>query len=146
MILLPGQTFELGFFSPGNSKNRYIGIWFKRTPDLVVCVANRNSPLTDSFGEFIISNNSNQLVLLNRSKTVVWSSNSSERVAKSPVAKLLDSGNLVLRDNENQNTEHYLWESFDYPSNTLLAGMTLGWDLTSGFEQYLTAWKSDDDP
>ncbi|PON53031.1 Phosphorylase kinase, gamma catalytic subunit, partial [Parasponia andersonii] len=32
------------------------------------------------------------------------------------------------------------------PSDTLLAGMKLGWDLSSGFEQYLTSWKSDDDP
>ncbi|PON53023.1 S-receptor-like serine/threonine-protein kinase, partial [Parasponia andersonii] len=145
-LVSAGQTFELGFFSPGNSKNRYIGIWFKRTPDVIVWVANRNNPLTDSFGEFTISNNSNQLVLLNRSKTVVWSSNSSDRVAKNPVAQLLDSGNLVLRDNENQNTQLYLWQSFDYPSNTLLQGMKLGWDLSTGFERYLTSWKSDDDP
>ncbi|PON81477.1 S-locus glycoprotein [Trema orientale] len=145
-VLSAGQTFELGFFSPGNSKNRYIGIWYKRTPDVIVWVANRNNPLTDSYGEFTISNNSNQLVLLNRSKTVVWSSNSLERVAKIPVAQLLDSGNLLLRDIENQNSELYLWQSFDYPSNTLLEGMKLGWDLRSGFERYLTSWKSDDDP
>ncbi|PON81476.1 S-receptor-like serine/threonine-protein kinase [Trema orientale] len=145
-LVSAGQTFELGFFSPGNSKNRYIGIWFKRTPDVIVWVANRNNPLNDSYGEFTLSNNSNQLVLLDRLKTIVWSSNSSESVAKNPVAQLLDSGNLVLRDNENQNSELYLWQSFDYPSNTLLEGMKLGWDLSTGFERYLTSWKSDDDP
>ena len=26
-ITSPGGSFELGFFSPDNSKNRYLGIW-----------------------------------------------------------------------------------------------------------------------
>ncbi|KAJ0725600.1 hypothetical protein HanPI659440_Chr12g0460651 [Helianthus annuus] len=25
-----GEMFELGFFSPGKSKNRYLGIWYKK--------------------------------------------------------------------------------------------------------------------
>ncbi|PON51255.1 S-receptor-like serine/threonine-protein kinase [Trema orientale] len=145
-LVSAGQAFELGFFSPANSRNRYIGIWFKRTPDVIVWVANRNNPLNDSYGEFTLSNKSNHLVLLHRSKTIVWSSNSSEMVSKNPVAQLLDSGNLVLRDNENQNSEPYLWQSFDYPTDTLLAGMKLGWDLSTGLERYLRSWKSDDDP
>ncbi|PON43781.1 S-receptor-like serine/threonine-protein kinase [Parasponia andersonii] len=145
-LVSSGQTFELGFFSPGISKNRYLGIWYKTTPNVVVWVANRNSPLTDSSGELTISNKSNQLVLLNQSKAVLWSSNSSGSVGENSVAQLLDSGNLVLRENESKNSELYLWQSFDYPSDTLLAGMKLGWDLKPGLERYLTSWKSVDDP
>ncbi|KAL0001010.1 hypothetical protein SO802_014791, partial [Lithocarpus litseifolius] len=56
---------------------------------------------------------------------------------------LLDSGNLVLRE---ENEGNYLWQSFDYPSDTWLAGMKLGWDLRIGLERRLTAWRSPDDP
>ncbi|KAL5548113.1 hypothetical protein UlMin_003344 [Ulmus minor] len=118
-----GKTFELGFFSLGKSKNRYIGIWYKNTPDVVVWVANRNTPLPDSYGEFTINNKTNQLVLLNRLKEIVWPSNSLKRVANNPVAQLLELGNLVLRESESLSSELYLWQSFDYPTDTLLAGM-----------------------
>ncbi|GMP67281.1 hypothetical protein CsSME_00027329 [Camellia sinensis var. sinensis] len=34
-------VFELGFFTPGNSQNYYIGIWYKKLPNItVVLVAN----------------------------------------------------------------------------------------------------------
>ena len=34
--------FELGFFSPGSSKNRYLEIWYKKgSPQVVIWVANR---------------------------------------------------------------------------------------------------------
>ncbi|XP_031276357.1 receptor-like serine/threonine-protein kinase SD1-8 [Pistacia vera] len=39
-----------------------------------------------------------------------------------------------------------MWQSFDYPSDTLLTGMKLGWNLKTGFERYLTSWRSVDDP
>ncbi|GMN67962.1 hypothetical protein TIFTF001_037017 [Ficus carica] len=138
------QTFELGFFSPGNSKNRYVGIWYKRKPETVAWVANRNSPLTDSNGELTIREGN--LVLLNNTRGVVWSSNISSGIANSPVALLLDSGNLVLQEQESTNHDVYLWQSFDYPTDTLLLGMKLGWDLSTGFDRYLTSWKSADDP
>ncbi|KAL6314162.1 hypothetical protein AAG906_011905 [Vitis piasezkii] len=34
-----GQSFELGSFSPGKSKNRYLRIWYKSTPQTDVWVA-----------------------------------------------------------------------------------------------------------
>ncbi|KAL5548107.1 hypothetical protein UlMin_003338 [Ulmus minor] len=145
-LVSSGETFELGFFSPGKSKNRYIGVWYKNSPHVVVWVANRNTPLTDSYGELTVNNKTNHLVLLNQLKEIVWSSNSSKRVAKNPVAQLLESGNLVLRESESLSSELYLWQSFDYPTDTHLAGMKLGWDLNTGFERYLTSWKSSDDP
>ncbi|KAL5548121.1 hypothetical protein UlMin_003352 [Ulmus minor] len=139
------QMFELGFFSPGSSKNRYLGIWYKATPDVVVWVANRNNPLQDSSGELTFGDSGN-LILVNRTKSVIWSSNSSNKVSKDLVAGLLDSGNFVLREKESKSSEAYLWQSFDYPTDTLLAGMKMGWDLKTGHERYLTSWKSSDDP
>lgn len=68
-------NFTLGFFSPQNSKNRYVGIWWK-SQSTVVWVANRNQPLNDSSGKVTISEDGN-LVVLNGTKQVIWSSNMS---------------------------------------------------------------------
>ncbi|XP_028800913.1 G-type lectin S-receptor-like serine/threonine-protein kinase At4g27290 [Neltuma alba] len=41
--------FELGFFSPGGSTHRYVGIWYKSIPQkTVVWVANREKPVKDN--------------------------------------------------------------------------------------------------
>ncbi|KAL0306454.1 UNVERIFIED_CONTAM: G-type lectin S-receptor-like serine/threonine-protein kinase [Sesamum radiatum] len=46
-----GGMFELGFFSPGNSRSRYVGMWYKNvTVMTVVWVANREAPLTSTSG------------------------------------------------------------------------------------------------
>ncbi|KAM4103134.1 hypothetical protein ACJW30_06G056500 [Castanea mollissima] len=137
--------FALGFFSAGNSNNRYLGIWYNNIPvRTVVWVANRGNPIRDSSGVLML-NSSGSLVLLSQNRTVVWSANSTKE-AGSPVVELLDSGNLVLREKNEENPESYLWQSFDYPSDTWLPGMKLGWDLRTGLERRLTAWKSPDDP
>lgn len=68
-------------------------------------------------------------------------------IADHPEAQLLDSGNLVLKDQNNGTSrESYQWQSFDHPSDTLLPGMKLGWDLKSGQERYLTSWRTTKDP
>ncbi|GLT64174.1 hypothetical protein SLA2020_366820 [Shorea laevis] len=137
--------FELGFFSPGSSKNRYLGIWFKNIPvTTVVWVANRLSPINGSSGILRI-NNTGSLLLLNQNKTVVWST-SSWKQPQQPILQLLDSGNLVLTDGKSANPEDYLWQSFDYPSDTLLPGSKHGWDLRRRLNRRLTAWKNWDDP
>uniref|UniRef100_A0A7N2MLV5 Receptor-like serine/threonine-protein kinase n=1 Tax=Quercus lobata TaxID=97700 RepID=A0A7N2MLV5_QUELO len=38
------------------------------------------------------------------------------------------------------------WQSFDYPTNTLLPLMKLGLDRQTGLNRFLTSWKSKDDP
>ncbi|KAK9080640.1 hypothetical protein SSX86_000398 [Deinandra increscens subsp. villosa] len=142
-IISSRGLFELGFFSPGNSKNRYIGIWYKNIPTkTVVWVANRETPVTDTSGILKITN-PGVLTIMNDKNTIVWSSNTS-KAAQTPVAQLLDSGNLVVRDkNDNLN---FLWQSFDYPGDTLLPGMKMGKDLVTGHESYITSWKNDNDP
>uniref|UniRef100_A0A7N2LK54 Bulb-type lectin domain-containing protein n=1 Tax=Quercus lobata TaxID=97700 RepID=A0A7N2LK54_QUELO len=50
-LVSAGGSFELGFFSPGNSTNRYLGIWYKNIPvTTVVWVANRSIPIKDLSG------------------------------------------------------------------------------------------------
>ena len=143
-LVSKGGTFELGFFSPGNSQKRYLGVWYKNIPiQTVVWVANRLNPINDSSG--ILRLNSTGSLVLTQNDTVVWST-TSLRKPKSPIAILLDSGNLVVRDEEEANTESYLWQGFDYPTDTFLPDMKFGWDLRIGLDRRLIAWKSPNDP
>ncbi|XP_028066994.1 G-type lectin S-receptor-like serine/threonine-protein kinase At4g27290 [Camellia sinensis] len=57
----------------------------------------------------------------------------------------MESGNFVVKD-ANDTSEHFLWQSFDYPCNTLLPGMKLGKNFVKGLERHLSSWKSSDDP
>lgn len=138
-------TFELGFFNPGSSTNRFLGIWFTVSPDTVVWVANRDSPLNNTSGMLTIQNNGS-LVLYDSSERTVWSSSTNSTSVTnefSPILQLSDSGNLVLKD---QTSNTIIWQSFDHPTNSLLAGMKLGKNLTTGFETVLSSWKSSTDP
>nr|XP_048324595.1 G-type lectin S-receptor-like serine/threonine-protein kinase At4g27290 [Ziziphus jujuba var. spinosa] len=115
-------------------------MWYKNTPDVIVWVANRNNPLNDSYGTLIITSDGN-LLLRNQARNTIWSLNSS-MVANNPAAKLLESGNLVVGDqskmdnNNNKTSDHdtvyYAWQSFDYPTDTILAGMKIGWNFKTG--------------
>ncbi|XP_061983759.1 receptor-like serine/threonine-protein kinase SD1-8 [Populus nigra] len=140
-LISTSQDFELGFFTPGNSRNWYVGIWYKNVPRTYVWVANRDNPLTNSSGTFKILNQS--IVLFDRAENLIWSSNQTN--ARNPVMQLLDSGNLVLRDQASDSGQ-FLWQSFDYPTDTLLPDMKFGWDLNAGLDRFLSSWKSSDDP
>ncbi|KAK8706109.1 hypothetical protein V6N13_049686 [Hibiscus sabdariffa] len=140
-----GGTFALGFFSTGTSENRYLGIWYNNIPmQTVVWVANRVSPINDSTGLLKIETSA-RIVLQVQNTTAVWSTNTTAS-ARNPVLQLLDSGNLVVRDGEDSNPENYLWQSFDYPTDTMLPGMKIGVDLRTGIDRRLSAWKNWGDP
>ena len=141
-------TFELGFFTPGNSNRHYLVIWFKSIPvRTYVWVANRANPINDSNGILTLSNTGN--LVLTHNNTTVWdiaSSLKQQAQNKNPVvAQLLDSGNLVVRQENDLNPDGYLWQSFDYPTDTMLGGMKFGWDRRTGLNRIFTAWNSPED-
>jgi hypothetical protein len=144
ILVSAAQSFQLGFFSPGNSKTRYLGIWYTISSETVVWVANRDTPLNDHSGVLKVIENG-VLVLLNSTNGIVLSSNAS-RTPRNPVAQLLDTGNLVVKDGNDDNPEKFLWQSFDYPCDTLLPEMKLGWNLVTGRERSLSSRKSMEDP
>ncbi|QHO31649.1 G-type lectin S-receptor-like serine/threonine-protein kinase At4g27290 isoform X2 [Arachis hypogaea] len=137
-------TFELGFFSPGNSRNRYLGIWYVASPRTPIWVANREAPIRDGSGILRITKGG-ILNLINITGNIVWSSNA-YATAEDAFAQLLESGNLVVRASNGRTTESYLWQSFDYPCDTYMPGMKIGKNLVTGLETFLTSWKSKDDP
>ncbi|KAL8032747.1 hypothetical protein ABFX02_13G116400 [Erythranthe guttata] len=147
-LLSAGSEFELGFFPSGKPDSWYIGIWYKNTEEkTIVWVANRDSPLRNSSGILKVSADHGDLVLLDEAGKSVWSTNITvSAAAGGTVAELQDNGNLVLRQENDKNTENYLWQSFDHPTDTLLPGMKLGWDAKTGLNRYITSWKAADDP
>ncbi|KAG5622746.1 hypothetical protein H5410_007964 [Solanum commersonii] len=139
------QVFEFGFFTPANSDKRYLGIWFKNIPPIkVVWVANRESPLkvSDSTVSLSISEYGN-LVLLDGTQNVIWSSNVSVPTNNTVAVVLLDSGNLVLKDNVSGQS---FWESFDYPCDTFLPGMKIGFNSITREKWLLSSWQKENDP
>ncbi|KAL8241145.1 hypothetical protein R6Q59_014500 [Mikania micrantha] len=138
------EFFEFGFFSFENSSFLYLGIWYKKiSPLTIVWVANREVPLVDN-SSILNLNNEGKLQLLSVSNNSVWTSESSKLAINSnPVAQLLDSGNLVIRDDV---TSDLIWQSFDHPGNTWLPGMKIGVDLVTGTKWNLTSWKTSNDP
>ncbi|KAK9064108.1 hypothetical protein SSX86_017980 [Deinandra increscens subsp. villosa] len=141
-IVSRNEKFELGFFSPGSSTNRYLGIWFKNTsPHAVIWVANRETPLSNTLG-MVTLNNQGILSVVTVVGTTIWSSNSFVSFTNfNSIAQLMDNGNLVIKY-----ANSVIWQSFDYPGDTFISGMKLGKNLITGREMYLTSWRSADDP
>ncbi|KAL8508313.1 hypothetical protein ACS0TY_018781 [Phlomoides rotata] len=144
-LISSGGFFELGFFSPDNSDYRYVGMWYKKiTGRTVVWIANRDNPLKDASGVLKVVE-PGILVLVNSSNDIIWSTNTSTSV-QTPVAQLLDSGNLVVKDANDDNPENFLWQSFNHPTDTTLPGMELGVNFQTGAEVYITSWKNSGNP
>ncbi|CAL5344746.1 unnamed protein product [Camellia sinensis] len=144
LLVSGNKAFALGFFSPGKSTNRYLGIWYNNVSEqTVVWVANRDRPINDTSGVLSLDNTGNLVIHGPDKKIPVWSTNVS---ASGNVfsAQLLDSGNLVVFQGDSKGA--LVWQSFDYPTDTLLPLMKLGVDRRTGLSWFLTSWKSRDDP
>ncbi|XP_057494292.1 G-type lectin S-receptor-like serine/threonine-protein kinase At4g03230 [Actinidia eriantha] len=135
-LISVGARFELGFFSI--NRYQYVGIWYHlQGPKTYVWIANRDIPLPEfSSGSFGIADGNLTLSDENGNSSYfsvsVGSSSSSLRNVT-----LLDSGNLVVRDDQPGKSS---WESFYNPTDTFLPGMKMDENLK------LTSWSSEDDP
>ncbi|XP_028194656.1 G-type lectin S-receptor-like serine/threonine-protein kinase At4g27290 isoform X2 [Glycine soja] len=145
-LVSAGGIIEVGFFSPGKSTRRYLGIWFKNVnPLTVVWVANRNAPLEKNSGVLKLDEKG-ILVILNHKNSTIWSSNISSKAGNNPIAHPLDSGNFVAKNGQQPGKDAILWQSFDYPGDTHTPGIKFGWNFQIGLERSLSSWKSVDDP
>ncbi|KAI3809987.1 hypothetical protein L1987_19592 [Smallanthus sonchifolius] len=146
-IVSAQETFELGFFSPGNNtQNRYLGIWYKRlAAGTIAWVANRQSPITNKFGELTLHPDGILVLRDSANNRTIWSSDSFGPI-RVPVARLFDSGNLMVVNDDDDDLENYIWQSFDHPGNTFLPSVRFGRNLERGVVRNVTSWKSADDP
>ncbi|RWW59041.1 hypothetical protein BHE74_00034061 [Ensete ventricosum] len=142
-LISASQTFELGFFSPPNSSNRYVGIWYhKLSPRTIVWVGNRERPIPNISGFLTIDAQGTLMILDKIGTSIVIASNTGSTNLTN--ATLLDSGNLVLKQWNSSQDEQPLWQSFDHPTDTFLPRMKLG--LDGKRNRLLTSWRSSDDP
>ncbi|KAI3753836.1 hypothetical protein L2E82_25900 [Cichorium intybus] len=142
-LVSPAGILELGVFRPGSSENKYVGIWYKKiSVKTVVWVANREHPLSGEASGTLKIVETGNLVLVNDTNDVVWSTNMTSSGINT-TAQLDDMGNLVLRDGINKKI---LWQSFDFPTDTLLPGMKFGKNFLTGKECSLSSWKTSQDP
>ncbi|XP_057971040.1 putative receptor protein kinase ZmPK1 [Malania oleifera] len=106
-------SFSSGFYKVGKNAFCY-SIWFTNSANKTVAwMANRDKPVNGKRSKLTLHRNGN-LVLTDADSLIVWSTNtvSVEYVE----ARLLETGNLVLINQ----AEEVIWESFDYPTETLL--------------------------
>lgn len=148
-MLSSDLVFKLGFFHPGvssplhQSSNSYLGIWYSTLPNNpeAVWVANPDDPIIDSSGVFTLDFEGKLKIMRNGGQPIVLNPN--QEVSGNVTASLLDSGNFVLREVTADGTPgKILWQSFDYPTNTLLPGMRLGVNLRSRQNLTLSSWLS----
>ncbi|CDO98047.1 unnamed protein product [Coffea canephora] len=137
---------RLQFFSPGSSRTRYLGIFLNQSPDDLrpVWIANRDNPIPDASGSLKIAPDGRLNIYSSGGSAIALSSAPSSAGGNVSVT-LLDNGNLVLRELYfNGSFKQTLWQSFDYPTNTLLPGMKIGINLRTGHRWSLVSPVSQD--
>lgn len=138
--------FSLKFFSPKDVEKRYLGILYKGDKDKPVWVANRNTPILDESGSLTIDSSDGNLKIFYQGGdpySISWV----QGVTIASTATLLKTGNLVLQEiNSNGSMGRMLWQSFDYPTDTLLPGMKLGINLQTGHKWFLQSWINEISP
>lgn len=116
LVSTPKGVFEAGFFSVGD--NAYcFGIRYTERYDpstTIVWMVNRDRPVNKRYTKFSLTKKGN-LVLIDAGQLTVWTSNT---ISESPAQlQLHDNGNLILNTS---NGDKIIWQSFDYPTDTLL--------------------------
>ena len=111
VLISPNGVFSAGFYSVGDNDFCF-AIWFSNSRT-VVWMANRDQPVNGKRSKLSLQKNGN-ILLTDAGKFTVWATNT---VSLSSVQlSLYNTGNLVLRNLEGV----ILWESFDFPTDTLL--------------------------
>ncbi|CAH9081463.1 unnamed protein product [Cuscuta epithymum] len=149
LLTSSADSYALGFFTPGKSAGkRYVGIWYQNIPEfMAVWVANRDNPVNGTSGIFFIDGTGNLVIQDRNTGVTVWNTSLSFPAFQNPhnhSVQLLETGNLVLYRDPGRRVK--AWESFDYPTNTVITSMKFGVDKKDRLNRSLTSWKSADDP
>jgi hypothetical protein len=111
----PSGDFAFGFYPPVTNKY-LVGIWFDKISEkTLVWSANRDDPAGK--GSTIKLSLTGQLVLTHSNGTELFIYNGTSTNS----ASMQDDGNFVLRNS----STGIIWQSFDFPTNTILLGQAL---------------------
>ncbi|XP_058070874.1 G-type lectin S-receptor-like serine/threonine-protein kinase LECRK3 [Magnolia sinica] len=118
--LSPSGEFAFGFYPHPPTNDTYLlAIWFDKIPDkTIIWSANGDNPA--QLGSKVQLTNDGRLVLINHQGQEIWKANT--RNSNITSAAMLDTGNFVLISN---NTSDSAWESFAWPTDTILPGQVL---------------------
>ncbi|XP_027333398.1 G-type lectin S-receptor-like serine/threonine-protein kinase LECRK1 [Abrus precatorius] len=125
----PSGQFAFGFSPQQQSNGFIIAIWLAAIGSkTVVWTANRNDPPVSSNAKLQLTKDGKLVLTNEQGQEKVIAPNGS---AKASFASMLDSGNFVLYNNDSKSS--IIWQSFDYPTDTLLGGQSLsnGHELVS---------------
>ncbi|XP_020240469.2 putative receptor protein kinase ZmPK1 [Cajanus cajan] len=126
VIVSPNAVFSAGFVAIGENAYTF-AIWFTQTQTqthshpTMVWMANRENPVNGKRSKLSLLQTGN-LVLFDAGQQNVWSSNTVSLALTE--LRLKDDGNLVLHEFQGGNSL-LLWQSFDFPTHTLLPGQPL---------------------
>ncbi|KAK1375207.1 Receptor-like serine/threonine-protein kinase [Heracleum sosnowskyi] len=148
IITSENQDFAFGFFSPGNSAFRYVGVWYNNIQDkTVVWVANRNNPISGKSGLLSFGDDGNLRLTNGNNSNITWSTNYTSSVSRNSSVTLRDTGNLALcRSEDIDNNNKALWQSFSHPTDTFLPEMRVYTMSQTQNLIKLVSWKSPSDP
>ncbi|XP_021654601.2 G-type lectin S-receptor-like serine/threonine-protein kinase CES101 isoform X1 [Hevea brasiliensis] len=128
---------------PERDLRSYLAIYYTYESSYPVWVANRDAPVLGTSGILTIDGNGSLKILHDGGEPIFLykvqrPSNTS--------ATLEDSGNFVLHQVNPDGSKQVLWQSFDYPTDTLLPGMKLGINLGTRHKWFLTSRRSSVSP
>ena len=113
ILTSPNGVFSDGFYSVGENAFCF-AIWFSNSRT-VVWMANHDHPVNGKHSKLPLLNNGNLILTdATKSNVTVWTTNTA--LPHLVQLFLYNTGNLVLLNKEYVN----LWESFNFPTNTLL--------------------------
>ncbi|KAG2716719.1 hypothetical protein I3760_03G141100 [Carya illinoinensis] len=137
--------FQLGFFDLSNPVGAYLGIWY--TDDTFnhrLWIANRDTLISVGQGNLTMDGDGLLKILHDGGSPIPLNAN---KTAPNSIAALENSGNFVVKElNSDGSTKRIIWESFDYPTNTLLPGMKLGINYKTGKKWTLTSYLAAENP
>ncbi|GKV42656.1 hypothetical protein SLEP1_g50031 [Rubroshorea leprosula] len=133
----PSGDFEFGFRRAPDQQDRFLlAIWFAKIPQKTIVWSANGDNLVEI--ESKVELTSNGLVLTAPSGREVWSTNSSQDgTGGVSHAAMLDTGNFVITGGNSGN----IWESFQYPTDTILPGQELGLSSTLSSAFSATSYK-----
>ncbi|CAL5359763.1 unnamed protein product [Camellia sinensis] len=114
----PSEEFAFGFRQLDNTNIFLLAIWYAKIPDkTIIWHANTISPVqTESKVELT----ANGLTLNSPNGQAIWQAQPNTTIS---YAAMLNTGNFVLSSSTNSSV--YVWESFSYPTDTILPTQVL---------------------
>ncbi|KAM1212768.1 hypothetical protein ACFX2G_004348 [Malus domestica] len=151
-------SFSFYVYNDGSKNTSYISIQRNKANGNIAWIGNREAPILYPPSAFLTLDRNNTLKIMRQggdpNPIVIFSARQTTRSTNisnsndTVVAILLDSGNFVLQEvnSVDRSPEQVLWQSFDYPVDTLLSGMKLGVNRTNGHVWSISSWETEENP